>query len=143
MGKPNRTQMDCGTISPKMTAIRQHPVFDGKLDQGQGLTDEDGTADDGSNASAQGAVEHDGQRLVDDDIRQEERDEHPVLPLLEQIQDPPGILMLRLREIVRDHLKVDAVLAHEPNMVVSMRWKSGVSELVVDVRDGQAGECSS
>lgn len=59
-------------------------------------TDENGTADDGGDTTAEGAVEDDGERLVDDDVGEEQGDEYPVLALVEEIEDTLGILMLRL-----------------------------------------------
>lgn len=46
-----------------------------------GLTDENGTPNDGGDATAQEAIENDGQGLVDDDVCEEEGDEDPVLAL--------------------------------------------------------------
>lgn len=70
----------------------------------EGRTDENSTSDNGSDATAEGAVEDDRKRLVDDDIGEEQRDEDPVLALVEEIEDASGILMLRLFGIARDYL---------------------------------------
>jgi len=58
MGKPKRTQIDCGTISPKMTgtvlALTSYLGW-----TSFSLTDENRTADSSSVSSTDGTIEHD------------------------------------------------------------------------------------
>jgi hypothetical protein len=76
-------------------------------------TNEHRRAQHGGPASAQGAVEHDGQGFVGDDIAEEQRDEHPVLAALQKPQHTRGILALGGLARVRQNLEVDFVLPHE------------------------------
>lgn len=61
--------MDWGTISPKMTIQVSNHVAAGV----EPLTNEHGTADDGSDATAERAVQDHGQGLIDNDIGQQQR----------------------------------------------------------------------
>lgn len=51
-------------------------------------TDQDCTADNGGDTSAETAVEHDRKRFVDDDVGEEERDKHPMFPLVQEVKNP-------------------------------------------------------
>lgn len=77
-------------------------------------TNKNGGAEDGGPASAQGPVEHNGQGLVGDDIAQEQRDEDPMLSVLEETQHLLGRLAFVRLARGRQHLEVDLVLAHQP-----------------------------
>ena len=115
MVRPYRTQMDWGTTSPKMTG-RVSLYRAGRWGRAGTRTDQNSAADNGRNASAETAIEHDGERLVDDDVGEEEGDEDPVLALAEQVEDLVGALAAEMRfvGVVLEDLEVDAVLAHEP-----------------------------
>jgi len=74
---------------------------------------EDGGANNGRPASTQRAVEDNGQRLVGDDVAEEERHQDPVLAALQQSQNAGGVVALvRLARLGED-LEIDFVLAHE------------------------------
>jgi hypothetical protein len=77
-------------------------------------TNENGRAEDGGPAPAQRPVEHNGQGFVGDDIAQEQRDEDPVLPVLEETQHLLGRLAFVRLARGRQHLEVDFILAHQP-----------------------------
>lgn len=85
-------------------------------ERGRAHTDQDSTADDGSDASAEAAVEHDGKRFVDDDVGEEQRDKHPVFPLVQEIKNPGRAFPAQLRfvDVILQDLEIDAVLAHKP-----------------------------
>jgi hypothetical protein len=127
--------MDWGTTSPKMT--RRVSVA-GAEQAGTQCTNEDGGAENGGPASAQGPVEDDGQGLVGDDVAQEQRDEHPVLAVLQQPQHLlGGAALVGLARRGQD-LEVDLVLSHQPARLLAVaQWRDGVG-VGVGVRDGQA-----
>lgn len=106
--------MDWGTISPKMTTN----VSQSQYWELRGLsTDQDSTANDGCDAAAERPVQHNGQRLVDNDIAQQQRHENPMLSLVQQVQHSPRVLVLRLGRIALQDLQVNAVLSHQPDLV--------------------------
>ena len=82
-------------------------------------TDQDSAADYSSDASAETAVEHDGERLVDDDVGEEKRDEDPVLALVQQIENLAGAFPAEMRfvDVVLQDFEIDAVLAHESTRI--------------------------
>lgn len=77
------------------------------------FTNQDSGSNDGSDASTETAVEHDGQGLVHDDVAKEQGDQNPMLSFLKQLEDPLGIPLLGIVWIFGDNLEIYAVLAHE------------------------------
>lgn len=92
-----------------MTAQVSHDI----LTESRELTNEHGTPDDGRNATTERSVQHDGQGLIDNDIGQQQCHQDPMLALIQQIQHPPRVLVLRLVRIALDNLQVNAVLSHQ------------------------------
>lgn len=78
-------------------------------------TNEDCATDYSGHTAAEAPVEDNRERLVDDDIGEKKCDQHPVLSLVEQIEDALSVLTLWLFGIGREDLQVDLVLAHERN----------------------------
>jgi hypothetical protein len=82
-------------------------------------TNQDGTAQHSRPATAQGAIEHDGQSFVGDDVAEQQCDENPMLALLQQAQDSGSALLLAALARGCDNLQVDFILAHECNRQAS------------------------
>jgi hypothetical protein len=80
---------------------------------GSERTNEYRGAQNGGPASSQGAVEHNGQGFVGDDIAEEQRHEHPMFAAVEESQHARCVLALRGFARVRQNLEVDFVLAHK------------------------------
>lgn len=57
-------------------------------------TDKHSTANNGSYASAKSAIQYHRQRLVDNHIGQEQRDQNPVFSPVQQLEDSFRVLMM-------------------------------------------------
>lgn len=77
------------------------------------LTNQDSGSNDSSHASTKTAVKHDGQRLVHNDVAEEQCDQNPMFSLLQKLEDSFGVPLLRVVGVFGDDLQIYAVLAHQ------------------------------
>jgi hypothetical protein len=93
-------------------------------------TNKDGRTDDGRPATAEGAIENNGECFVGDDVAQEQGDKDPVLAALEQLEHLLRIFALAAITGMGEDLQVDFVLAHQTREGALVRWLHNGGERV-------------